>query len=218
MTIILICNSDPLFQRSLVQVVRENPQLFDHSSPAGSSNSAKVTSSEDWTGLPVIFDEVFTGLYRLGRFSSASFLGLNPDISVHAKLLTGGLVPLCTTLASESIFKAFLGAEKSDALLHGHSYTAHAVGCNVARTAVGMMMDMEKDGAWDEYKRSWVSQPVHGSKHRGNVHPESRKSEIWSNWSSDFVTAVSHHEKAEGVIALGSVLAITLRDDANAGE
>lgn len=218
MNVFLTCISDPLFQRSLVQVVRENPQLFGHSASSSQLQSTTSASSEDWTGLPVIFDEVFTGLYRLGRFSSASFLGVHPDISVHAKLLTGGLVPLCMTLASQSVFKAFLGAEKSEALLHGHSYTAHAVGCNVARTAVGMMLDMEKDGAWDEYKRSWVSKPIPGLEHRSDMYRESMKGDVWSNWSKTFVTALSHHAKVEGVVALGSVLAITLRDDTNAGE
>ncbi|SLM35393.1 onanonoxo-7-onima-8-eninoihtemlysoneda [Lasallia pustulata] len=209
---------DPLFQRCLVQVVRDNPQLFGHCSPANHLSSTSVTSPGDWTGLPVIFDEVFTGLYRLGRFSSASFLKVHPDISVHAKLLTGGLVPLCTTLASESIFGAFLGADKSDALLHGHSYTAHAVGCNVARTAVGMMLDMEEDGAWDEYKWSWVRRLGHELEPEGSVDLELIKGDVWSNWSKGFVTELSHREKVEGVVALGSVLAITLRDDTNAGE
>lgn len=161
---------------------------------------------------------MFTGLYRLGRFSSASFLGVHPDISVHAKLLTGGLVPLCTTLASESIFNAFLGTEKSEALLHGHSYTAHAVGCNVAKTAVGMMLDMESDGAWDEYKRSWLETQDQDLKHRNRGGPGSMESGVWSNWSKSFVTELSHREKVEGVIALGSMLAITLRDGTNAGK
>lgn len=157
-------------------------------------------------------------MYRLGRFSSASFLGIYPDISVHAKLLIGGLIPLCTTLASESIFNAFLGKDKRDALLHGHSYTAHAVGCNVAKTAVGMMLNMEKGGAWDEYKRSWVDTPCRGSEHSESINSGPIKSRLWSNWSKPFVTELSYHEKVEGVIALGSVLAITLRDDTNAGE
>ena len=39
--------------------------------------------------IPVIFDEVFTGLWRLGRPSAAEFLGVHPDIACYAKLLTG---------------------------------------------------------------------------------------------------------------------------------
>ena len=37
--------------------------------------------------------------------------------------------PLSVTLASEDVFTAFSGDEKGQALLHGHLYTAHPVGC-----------------------------------------------------------------------------------------
>lgn len=117
----LTTDSDPLFQNILVQVVRESTHIFGSSLPAEGAGQINAESPDSWSGLPVVFDEVFTGLYRLGRFSSASFLQVYPDISVHAKLLTGGLVPLCSTLASENIYNAFLGLEKRDALLHGHS-------------------------------------------------------------------------------------------------
>ena len=36
-----------------------------------------------------MFDEVFTGLWRLGAVSAASLLGVQPDIGCYAKLLTG---------------------------------------------------------------------------------------------------------------------------------
>jgi dethiobiotin synthetase/adenosylmethionine--8-amino-7-oxononanoate aminotransferase len=67
--------SDPLYQRTLVDVVRRSAALF------GGSRSILEGRQHTWRGLPVIFDEVFTGLYRLGRFSAASFLGVHPDIS-----------------------------------------------------------------------------------------------------------------------------------------
>lgn len=55
---------DQPFQRALVGVCREQD-------------------------IPVIFDEVFTGLWRLGSPSGAMLLGLEPDIACFAKLLTG---------------------------------------------------------------------------------------------------------------------------------
>jgi dethiobiotin synthetase/adenosylmethionine--8-amino-7-oxononanoate aminotransferase len=54
---------------------------------------------------------------------------LDPDIACYAKLLTGGLIPLSVTLASEEVFNTYMGDEKGQALLHGHSYTAHPIGC-----------------------------------------------------------------------------------------
>ncbi|KAI9836784.1 MAG: hypothetical protein M1819_000949 [Sarea resinae] len=197
--------ADPLFQRLLVQVVRENPHIFCDAVPKPDP------SCKEWSGLPVVFDEVFTGMYRLGQFSSSSYLGVRPDISVHAKLLTGGLLPLCTTLASDSIFQAFIGSQKEDALLHGHSYTAHAIGCQVAVTSVNTMLDMEKSGKWVESRRDWQD----CLKAIGWSSPA--PSGVWSTWSKDAVHELSYAESVEGIIAIGSVLAISLRDQAGSG-
>jgi dethiobiotin synthetase/adenosylmethionine--8-amino-7-oxononanoate aminotransferase len=164
---------------------------------------------------------VFTGLFRLGRFSSSSFLQINPDISVHAKLLTGGLVPLCTTLASESIYNAFLGSEKRDALLHGHSYTAHPVGCHVANTSLKALMELDTGGAWDEYKTDWrgkvaAVEEVIETETDKEEKVSWEKQQVWSVWSKDFVDRISFSNEVESLIALGSVLAIKLQDE-NAG-
>ncbi|ODA83832.1 hypothetical protein RJ55_02348 [Drechmeria coniospora] len=198
---------DPLFQRTLVNVVRQSPHLFD--TRGGSPASPK--DSHDWSGLPVIFDEVFTGLYRLGRFTSSSFLGVHPDISVHAKLLTGGLVPLCATLASEHIFDAFGTCDKTDALLHGHSYTAHPVGCQVAVESLREMQAMDARGAWDWAKAQGWRTPVLNETAGPDDLP-------WSVWPHSLVTYLSQHKATvKGAWALGSVLAIHLRDDTGTG-
>ncbi|THW87942.1 PLP-dependent transferase [Aureobasidium pullulans] len=191
--------SDPLFQHILVKVTREQcPELY--------GNAETTPDSElGWKGVPVVFDEVFTGLYRLGRFSSSSFVDVQPDISVHAKLLTGGLLPLCTTLASESIFEAFLSPEKSDALLHGHSYTAHAVGCDIAKYSLKTMQEMDEGSTWTSFKSAWKQE-------EGDS-----KQNLWSMWSQDFVRELSLRSNVESVFALGSVLAISLKDPAGSG-
>jgi dethiobiotin synthetase/adenosylmethionine--8-amino-7-oxononanoate aminotransferase len=179
-----------------------------------------------WTGLPVIFDEVFTGLYRLGRFSAASLIDTYPDISVHAKLLTGGVVPLCATLASKSIFSTFEGEEKSDALLHGHSYTAHAMGCQVAVESLREMLSMESRGAWDwAGANGWTTDRSisHHAPEATSNQPEAARTPmasepVWSMWSRDFVDNISQQtDRVSGVWALGSVLAISMRATDGAG-
>jgi dethiobiotin synthetase/adenosylmethionine--8-amino-7-oxononanoate aminotransferase len=192
---------DPLFQQSLVRVVRRynfSAGCQDLSLPGVDENA--------WSGLPVVFDEVFTGLHRLGRFSSASFLNVHPDISVHAKLLTGGLLPLAITTASESIFGAFWGDEKSEALLHGHSYTAHAVGCHIANTSLEAIQDATNSSNWETFRNNWrPSDSTNGES-------------LWSTWSRDFVMEVSKHERVEFVNALGSVFAVSLLDESGSGK
>ena len=56
-------------------------------------------------------------------------------------LPAGGMVPLAATLAREDIFQAFQGDSKLQALLHGHSYTGHAVGCAAANAALSAYSD-----------------------------------------------------------------------------
>lgn len=202
--------ADPLFQQALVDVVRSDPKLF--------SESSVETHPEDietWKGLPVVFDEVFTGLYRLGSPSSAKFLGVHPDITVHAKLLTGGLIPLAATVASTSIFRCFESDDKSDALLHGHSYTAHPVGCQVAIESLETMKRMETGGAWRRFQQDWADGALTNLLGQGNG---DQMPNVWSVWSRGFVKELSTRtDKVEGLWALGSVLAIHMKDAAGSG-
>ncbi|KAG5988731.1 hypothetical protein E4U54_004551, partial [Claviceps lovelessii] len=214
-------HSDPLFQRTLVNTVRQSPRLFGTSTRAASSPD----DCTNWSGLPVIFDEVFTGLYRLGRATSSSFLGVHPDISVHAKLLTGGLLPLCATLASEGIFEAFLSPDKTDALLHGHSYTAHPIGCQVALESLHQMEGMERDGSWDWAKaQGWTGRQdrLHGERdgdEQGQPEPQYKEAvQVWSTWPRTFVEHLSRQtDTVAGAWALGTVLAIHLKDSTGGG-
>jgi len=215
----------------LANVVRSSGSLF----ALDNSIAAPETDELAWQGLPVVADEVFTGLYRLGQKTSCSLLHLHPDISVHAKLLTGGLIPLSATLASESIFKAFLADNKADALLHGHSYTAHAVGCAVANTSLKMLTELDAHGKWNVFKDEWftdapvnstvteviaqVKSAIVGTLATGsNSNGDARSTpKVWSVWSRNFVRSLSHSSNVDNVWALGSVLSIALRDEQGSG-
>ncbi|KAI7896454.1 pyridoxal phosphate-dependent transferase [Mucor mucedo] len=186
---------DPLFQRTLIDIVRkEGSQLLY-------GVDDKLISKDTWQGLPVVFDEVFAGWYRLGRRSASEFLGVTPDITAYAKTLTGGLLPLALTVTKESIYDVFLSENKPDCLLHGHSYTAHPMGCAVAKTSIETLDEMaiEKTGSWAPFRDEW----------KGNS--------IWSMWSTKTVDQLSRLSNVESVMTLGSVLAVELKDDTTAG-
>ena len=241
---------DPLFQRTLIRTVRDNPDLIHPSQSQSISGSKTETAAEtktDWTGLPIIADEVFTGLYRLGRASSSSFLSspsdfpspspppssnhttpqpplpasLSPDISVHAKLLTAGLLPLALTTASSSIFNTFLSSDKTDALLHGHSYTAHPVGCMVANKALDEYRRMDgpgasgnggngREGAWEEFKAAWSTTSA------SNPNGKNRQQQLYSFFPPHLLDTLSHHPRLKGVFALGTVLVLKLAPESSA--
>ncbi|KAF8150737.1 PLP-dependent transferase [Crassisporium funariophilum] len=174
---------DPLFQRVLVDTVR----------------GRRSGTSSQWSGLPVIFDEVFVGLNRLGMESTGPLLGVYPDISVNAKVLTGGLIPLAVTLASKSIFEAFLSDKKSDALLHGHSYTAHPIGCEVANETLSLIDKLVLSDDWTSAQANWAN-------------PDGSKSTVWSLWNPEFIKAISKLPQVKETMTLGCVLSIKVQD------
>ncbi|KAI8336603.1 pyridoxal phosphate-dependent transferase [Chlamydoabsidia padenii] len=190
---------DPLFQRTLVDVVRqEGKDLLGYTEKSTPSSS----SSSSWQGIPVIFDEVFTGWYRLGRASASDFLGVKPDIVAYAKTLTGGLLPLALTVTKESIFDTFISDNKPDCLLHGHSYTAHPMGSAVAKESIDILDTMAADGTWSNYQEPWKQQDGEN---------------IWSMWNWETVQQLSHLTNVDSVMTLGSVLAVNLKDDQTKG-
>jgi adenosylmethionine-8-amino-7-oxononanoate aminotransferase len=80
----------------------------------------------------VIADEVMTGFGRTGRLFAADWLPSPPDFACLSKGLTGGVLPLGVTLASQAIWDLFANAPVSDRFLHGHSFTANPITCAVA--------------------------------------------------------------------------------------
>lgn len=91
----------------------------------------------------LIADEVATGFYRTGKFFACEHENIAPDIMCLAKGLTGGVLPLSATLATEEIFTAFLSDSKADALLHGHSFTANPIGCAAAIASLELFIKPE---------------------------------------------------------------------------
>ena len=98
-------------------------------------------------GLLVILDEVFTGLGRVGEPFAFQRAGVDPDIVCIAKGLTGGIMPLSATLATERIYDGFLADSKQKALLHGHSFAGNPLGCAVALHA---MEKVEEQKLWNK--------------------------------------------------------------------
>lgn len=192
---------DPLFQTVFVDVVRtmSHDILLPPDQPHD-LNSVKT--------LPVVFDEVFTGLGRLGFASPSSILGVKPDIAVYAKLLTGGLVPMAVTLASNHIFSAFLGDKKAAALLHGHSYTAYPVGCAVANTSLRLLDKALKSDTFQKARREWGNQGGRDVFSVQDIPPETTPSSLWS---LGFVDALSKRPEIAKVMTLGTLMAFELK-------
>ena len=84
-------------------------------------------------GVLLVCDEVATGFCRTGTMFACEQESVSPDIMAIAKGLTGGYLPLAATLATEEVYRAFLGRyEDFKTFFHGHSYTANPLGCAAA--------------------------------------------------------------------------------------
>ena len=98
----------------------------------------------------VIFDEVMTAWGRTGKLFAMNHCTVTPDIVCLSKGLTGGVLPLGLTVATNEIYDAFLSEDKSKALLHGHSFTGNALSCAAACASLDIFV---KESTWKNIKR-----------------------------------------------------------------
>ncbi len=89
--------------------------------------------------IPVVFDEVMTGFYRLGTQFACLQTVFKPDMLCLSKGITGGVLPLGATVVRERFFEAFLGGSFTTALAHGHSYTANPITCAAALASLELI-------------------------------------------------------------------------------
>jgi ornithine--oxo-acid transaminase len=77
-------------------------------------------------GSLFVLDEVQTGMYRTGPFLAAHHFGLEPDIVVLAKALSGGLVPVSATLMSDAIYDSVYSSMKR-AIVHASTFSENSL-------------------------------------------------------------------------------------------
>lgn len=95
------------------------------------------------SGALVIFDEIMTAWGRLGTLFAMEQCQQKPDIVCLSKGLTGGVLPLGLTVASQKIFEVFDVPDKTKALLHGHSYTGNPLSCAAALASLELFDQAE---------------------------------------------------------------------------
>jgi adenosylmethionine---8-amino-7-oxononanoate aminotransferase len=84
-------------------------------------------------GVLIICDEVATGFGRTGALFASESAGLRPDLLCLGKGLTAGYLPMSATVACDTVYRAFLGADLGErTFYHGHSYGGNALAAAVA--------------------------------------------------------------------------------------
>lgn len=126
----------------------------------------------------VIFDEVMTAWGRTGRLFALNHCFQTPDIVCLSKGLTGGVLPLGLTVATEEIYEAFLSTDKLKALLHGHSFTGNALSCAAANASLDIF----------EAPETWESIEFIEKKH------------------IEFAGILSHEKKVKDIAVFGTII------------
>jgi ornithine--oxo-acid transaminase len=89
-------------------------------------------------GTLFVVDEVQTGLYRTGTFLAAEQFGLDPDMVVVAKALSGGLVPVGAVLMSDEVYASVYTSFKR-AIVHTSTYSENGLAMRAALAALDVL-------------------------------------------------------------------------------
>ena len=89
-------------------------------------------------GLLLIADEIFTGFGRTGTLFACDQAGVVPDIACLSKALTGGVMALAATAASDAVFESFWSDDSAKALMHGPTFMANPLACAAANASLDL--------------------------------------------------------------------------------
>jgi adenosylmethionine-8-amino-7-oxononanoate aminotransferase len=91
-------------------------------------------------GILLIADEIAVAFGRLGTLFACEQEAVSPDMLILSKGLTGGYLPLATTLVTDQIYNAFLGEPWAGrTFYHGHTYTGNPLACAAALASLRLI-------------------------------------------------------------------------------
>jgi ornithine--oxo-acid transaminase len=83
----------------------------------------------------LMVDEIQTGLGRTGKMFAFQHEGVNPDVIIVGKALSGGFYPVSAVMADDDVMGVFTPGD------HGSTYGGNPLGCAVACTALDVLRD-----------------------------------------------------------------------------
>lgn len=100
-------------------------------------------------GTLFVLDEVQTGMYRTGPFLAAHHFGLEPDMVVMAKALSGGLVPVAAVLMSDRVSDSVYRSLRR-AIVHTSTYSENSL---AMRAGLASLEVLEAEGAGERARQ-----------------------------------------------------------------
>ena len=88
--------------------------------------------------LLMICDELATGFGRTGSMFAVHQADVVPDVVCLGKALTGGMIGMAATVATERVFDRFLSDDPTHALMHGPTFMANPLACAAANASLDL--------------------------------------------------------------------------------
>jgi len=101
--------------------------------PAGYFKSVREICTRN--NVILILDEIQTGLGRTGRLLAEEHEGIEADLTLIGKALSGGLYPVSAVLSNDEILGVLKPGE------HGSTFGGNPLACAVARTALKVLIE-----------------------------------------------------------------------------
>jgi adenosylmethionine-8-amino-7-oxononanoate aminotransferase len=96
----------------------------------------------DQYNVHLIADEIAVGFGRTGTLFACEQAAITPDFLCLSKGLTGGYLPLCAVLTTDTVYQAFYDDYASlRGFLHSHSYTGNPLACAAALATLDIFRD-----------------------------------------------------------------------------
>jgi ornithine--oxo-acid transaminase len=89
----------------------------------------------DQAGIVLIFDEIQTGLGRTGKMLAEEHEGVEADLTLIGKALSGGFYPVSAVLSNTEVLGVLKPGE------HGSTFGGNPLACAVARAALKVLTD-----------------------------------------------------------------------------
>lgn len=108
----------------------------------------KVRELCSQTGIALVLDEIQTGLGRTGRLLAEEHEGIEADVTLLGKALSGGFYPVSAVLSNNEILGVLQPGD------HGSTFGGNPLACAVARAALrvlteeGMIENAAEQGAY----------------------------------------------------------------------
>ena len=108
----------------------------------------------------LVLDEIQTGLGRTGKLLAEEHEGIEADVTLIGKALSGGLYPISAVLSNTDVLGVFMPGD------HGSTFGGNPLACAVARTALkvlveeGMIENAARNGQYFTDRLREVNSPL----------------------------------------------------------